>query len=133
MKTLKVVSAIIEDEDGRLLIAQRPPHKKFSGLWEFPGGKIEGNEDPQAALRRELKEELSLEVAIGRAMGIYTHTYDEDERVELHVYVVRALNEPKRSADVHVFKWVVPGKIDPQQLTEADVAPLKDYLESSGP
>lgn len=133
MKTLKVVSAIIEDEDGRLLIAQRPPHKKFAGLWEFPGGKIEGNEDPQAALRRELKEELSLEVAIGRAMGIYTHTYGEDERVELHVYVVRALNEPKRSADVHVFKWVVPGKIDASQLTEADVAPLKDYLESSGP
>ena len=132
MKTLKVVSAIIEDDAGRLLIAQRPPHKKFSGYWEFPGGKIEVGEDPQAALRRELQEELSLDVAIGRFMGIYTHTYGEDECVELHVYVVRALNEPKRSADVHVFKWVIPGKIAVEQLTAADVAPLKDYLEVSG-
>jgi 8-oxo-dGTP diphosphatase len=132
MKTLKVVSAIIEDEAGRLLIAQRPPQKKFAGLWEFPGGKIEAGEDPQAALQRELQEELSLNVAIGRFMGIYTYTYGEDEHVELHVYVVRALNEPKRSTDVHSFKWIVPGKIDSSQLTAADVAPLRDYLEASG-
>lgn len=132
MKKLSVVSAIIEDEGGRLLLAQRPPHKRFAGYWEFPGGKIENGEDPKAALQRELKEELDLNVAIGRAMGIYTHTYGEDEIVEMHVYVVRALNDPKRSEDVHVFKWIIPAKIDPAQLTAADVAPLKDYLESSG-
>ncbi len=131
MSTIQVVSGIIEDETGRLLIAQRPPHKKLAGQWEFPGGKIERGEDPPAALARELKEELSLDVAIGRFMGIYPHTYDWGQ-IDLHVYVVRALNEPKRSADVHVFKWVTPGKIIPSQLAAADVAPLKDYLESSG-
>lgn len=131
MKTEKVVCGIIEDETGRLLIAQRPPHKKLAGYWEFPGGKIEAGEEASTALIRELKEELSLSVSIGRFMGIYSHTYDWG-KIDLHVYVVRALNEPIRSPDVHVFKWVVPGKISVDQLAAADVVPLRDYLESSG-
>ena len=55
---LRVVCALIEDEAGRLLLAQRPPGKHLAGLWEFPGGKIETGESPQEALIREIAEEL---------------------------------------------------------------------------
>jgi len=63
MNFLSVASAALIDADGRLLIQQRPPGKPFAGLWEFPGGKVEEGETPEAALIRELKEELDIDVA----------------------------------------------------------------------
>jgi len=62
MNFLPVASAALIDADGRLLIQQRPPGKPFAGLWEFPGGKVEEGETPEAALIRELKEELDIDV-----------------------------------------------------------------------
>jgi mutator protein MutT len=58
---MRVIAAVIE-RDGRLLVCQRPLHKRHGGLWEFPGGKLEPNEDDAAAARRELREELGLEL-----------------------------------------------------------------------
>jgi 8-oxo-dGTP diphosphatase len=62
MNFLPVASAALIDADGRLLVQQRPPGKPFAGLWEFPGGKVEEGETPEAALIRELKEELDIDV-----------------------------------------------------------------------
>src|ERR1700743_3603056 len=59
---LLVVAVALVDPDGRVLVAQRPEGKSMAGLWEFPGGKIEGSETPEAALIRELKEELGITV-----------------------------------------------------------------------
>jgi 8-oxo-dGTP diphosphatase len=131
MSVMQVVSGIIEDDHGLVLLAQRPPGKHLAGFWEFPGGKIEPGEDGPAALARELKEELSLEVAIGRFMGIFRHKYEWGE-IDLHVYVVRALNDPKRSEQVSVFKWINPAKINPQDLAAADLIPYRQYLEQIG-
>jgi 8-oxo-dGTP diphosphatase len=128
MNVMQVVSGIIEDDHGLVLLAQRPPGKHLAGFWEFPGGKIEAGEDGPAALIRELKEELSLEVAIGRFMGIFRHKYEWGE-IDLHVYVVRALNDAKRSEHVSVFKWINPAKINPQDLAAADLVPYRQYLE----
>ena len=58
-----VAAAALVRDDGRLLLAQRPEGKTMAGLWEFPGGKVEAGESPQAALKRELREELSVDVA----------------------------------------------------------------------
>jgi 8-oxo-dGTP diphosphatase len=61
MRRIRVVAAVVETE-GKLLICRRPSHKRHGGLWEFPGGKVEDGEDDLAALRRELREELGVEV-----------------------------------------------------------------------
>ena len=62
-RLLLVAAVALVDIDGRVLIAQRPPGKAMAGLWEFPGGKINAGETPEAALVRELKEELDIDVA----------------------------------------------------------------------
>ena len=67
MKLLLVVAVALVDPDGRVLISERPQGKALAGLWEFPGGKIEPGERPEATLIRELKEELGIDVADGRA------------------------------------------------------------------
>ncbi len=128
MSALQVACGIIEDESGLVLLAQRPPGKPLAGFWEFPGGKIEPGEDAPEALARELREELSLEVSIGRFLGIFNFAY-ESGAVDLHVYVVRANNLPKRSEHVSVFKWINPSKINPRDLAAADVLPYQQYLE----
>ncbi len=129
MSILQVVAGIIEDDHGLVLLAQRPPGKHLASYWEFPGGKIEAGESGPEALARELKEELSLEISIGRFMGIYHHRYDSVE-IDLHVYVGRANNSPKRSEQVSVFKWINPAKINARDLAAADVKPFEQYLES---
>lgn len=128
MKALQVVAGIIEDEQGLVLLAQRPQGKLLSGMWEFPGGKIEAGESAPEALARELKEELSLEVTVGRFMGIFSYAYDWGP-IDLHVYLVRANNDPKRSEHVSVFKWINPTKIVVSELAPADVIPYQKYLE----
>lgn len=124
---IEVVSAIIEREDGRVLIAQRPPGKKLAGSWEFPGGKLEVGESRVDALRRELREELRLDVEVGRELGSFPYAYDWGE-ILLHVFVVRALGEPSPTTDVQVFEWVEARAIDLETFAAADHRPLSIYL-----
>lgn len=126
-----VVAAIIEDGEGGVLLAQRPPGKRLEGMWEFPGGKIEKGETPEAAVARELEEELSLEISIDRHLGDFDYDYDWG-RITLHVFVVKPLNAPRPSADVQVFKWVSLVKVSSFQLAPADLEPWSCYL-ASGP
>ncbi len=72
---LPVVAAVITDSAGRVLLAQRPAQKHLALKWEFPGGKVEAGETPEEALRRELREELGIEVAIVRPLPRFTHDY----------------------------------------------------------
>jgi 8-oxo-dGTP diphosphatase len=84
MKTIRVTAAIMA-QDGCVLIAQRPPGGALAGKWEFPGGKIEPGETPQACLQRELREELGIAADIHDLFAVHTHTYD-DRRIELAAY-----------------------------------------------
>ena len=72
---IPVVCAIIERPDGRVLIAQRPAHKHLGLKWEFPGGKVEPDETPEAALCREIKEELGCDITLVGALRRFTHDY----------------------------------------------------------
>jgi len=72
---IDVVCLVLFDGDGRVFAARRPPHKSLGGLWEFPGGKVDTGEKPGAALRRELREELGLEVDALVAMDPVEHRY----------------------------------------------------------
>lgn len=129
MNRIQVVGGIIENGKGEVLLAQRPPGKKLAGLWEFPGGKIDPGESGEAALKRELKEELELDVRIGKFLGVFPHNYDWGS-IDLHVYVVEALGVPRETEDVHVFKWTEPRGISLELLAAADVKPLEVYLTS---
>lgn len=70
-----VVCAVVLNDAGNVLLAQRPPHKHLGLKWEFPGGKVEANETPPQALIREIKEELGCDIAVGHALPRFVFTY----------------------------------------------------------
>lgn len=78
MKQVLVCAVALIDTDGRILLAQRPEGKSLAGMWEFPGGKVEHNELPEAALRREIKEELGIDLCDSclAPFNFVTHDYD---------------------------------------------------------
>ena len=90
MKLTLVAAAALVDVDQRVLIAQRPPGKALAGLWEFPGGKIEPGERPEAALIRELREELGIEVKATclAPLTFASHAYD-DFHLLMPLYICR--------------------------------------------
>ena len=92
MKLLLVVAAALIDADNRVLIAQRPQGKQLAGLWEFPGGKVDAGERPEAALIRELKEELGITVEEPclAPLTFASHAYD-DFHLLMPLYVCRKL------------------------------------------
>jgi 8-oxo-dGTP diphosphatase len=126
----RVVAGIIEDGHGKVLLAQRPPGKYLEGLWEFPGGKIEAGETPETALKRELQEELHLDVRIGKNLGSFPFKYP-DHAIELVVFQVTALGTPRPTEDVQVFRWLPASAISHSDLAPADVLPLQRYLALS--
>ncbi len=94
----RVLAAVLEDSAGRLLVCRRPLHKRHGGLWEFPGGKFEEGESPLLAARRELREELGLDVeSVGEQ--IYT-SHDPGSAFVIEFYPVVAAGVPKRQNTV---------------------------------
>ena len=79
MRLVLVSAVALVDVDGRVLLAQRPDGKAMAGLWEFPGGKVEANETPEAALIRELREELGIDTAESclAPLSFVSHAYDQ--------------------------------------------------------
>ncbi len=115
-----MVAAALYGRDGRILIAQRPPGKHMAGRWEFPGGKVDAGESEAAALARELREELGVEVTSSRPFMRLAHSYN-DRDVELSMWIVDSyLGEP-RSLDGQGLKWVEPARLGDEDILEADI------------
>ena len=117
------VTAALIFRDGRLLITQRRPGDHLGGLWEFPGGKIEPGETPEACLRRELQEELGIEVAVGDQFAEITHDYPE-RRVDLQFFrctITRGEPALLHCADL---AWVTRDELDRYDFPAADAALL---------
>jgi 8-oxo-dGTP diphosphatase len=115
-----VVAAVIE-RDGRVLVAQRPPHKHLALKWEFPGGKVEPGEEPAAALVREIQEELGCDIAVGRALPRCIHTY-ATMTIELIPFFCRLTPgsaEPHPHEHVAV-RWVTTAELKTLDLAAAD-------------
>ena len=109
MKTVLVAAAALVDDDGRVLIAQRPDGKAMAGLWEFPGGKVEPGETPEAALIRELNEELGIVVkqACLAPFVFASHSYD-DFHLLMPLYLIRRWEGEPQSKEHKALKWVRP-------------------------
>ncbi|MFC3674430.1 (deoxy)nucleoside triphosphate pyrophosphohydrolase [Ferrovibrio xuzhouensis] len=127
-----VVAVALVDADGRVLLTQRPPGKKLAGMWEFPGGKVEPNETPEAALLRELREELDLDISAA-CLAPYTfasHAYD-DFHLLMPLYVCRRWAGQPNPREGQAMKWVRPQKMGELEMPPADrplVAMLLDLL-----
>ncbi|MDC7683142.1 8-oxo-dGTP diphosphatase MutT [Asticcacaulis sp. BYS171W] len=128
MKTVLVVAAALIDNDGRVLIAQRPEGKSLAGQWEFPGGKVEEGETPEAALIRELEEELGIttKAACLAPFVFASHTY-ETFHLLMPLYLIRRWEGTARALEHTALKWVKPKDLRDYPMPPAD-APLVAYL-----
>ena len=119
MNSIVEVAAGVVFRSGKLLITQRPPGAHLGGLWEFPGGKREPDETFEDCLKRELMEELGIEVEIEGLIDAITHQYPE-RSVHLKFFRCRWLrNEPQRLL-VHDLAWVTPDELARYQFPAAD-------------
>ena len=117
---LRVTAALIADAQGRLLVARRGPGRHLEGLWEFPGGKIEPGESPQACLARELHEELGIAATIGALRASCVHAY-ERVTIELLAYDAVWVSGALTLKDHDALEWVEPARLLDLALAPADV------------
>jgi 8-oxo-dGTP diphosphatase len=131
--TVILVSAVaLIDPDGRVLLAQRPPGKSMEGLWEFPGGKIEPGETPEAALIRELHEELGIDTweSCLAPLTFASHSYD-DFHLLMPLFACRKWNGTPMSNEGQSLKWVRPNALKNYPMPPADIPLipiLRDWL-----
>ena len=116
---LLVVAAAILDSSGKVLIAERPAGRHMAGRWEFPGGKVAAGESEEAALARELAEELGIEVIGARPMMRLRHRYP-DRTVELSMWVVERYRGEPQALDGQRLKWVPRAQLGREDILEAD-------------
>ena len=119
----QVVAALIWD-GLRFLICQRPAHKARGLLWEFVGGKVEPGESRKAALARECREELGVEIAVGNIFMEVEHTYP-DMTVHLTLFHARILQGIPQKLEHNDIQWITPQQIDGYVFCPADVEVLE--------
>jgi 8-oxo-dGTP diphosphatase len=123
-----VAACALIDADGRVLIAQRPPGKPMAGLWEFPGGKVEPGERPEATLIRELREELGIVVSEPclAPLTFASHAYP-DFHLLMPLYVCRRWDGIVTAREHARLAWVRPGRLRDYPMPPAD-EPLISHL-----
>jgi 8-oxo-dGTP diphosphatase len=127
-----VAAVVLVDADGRVLLAQRPEGKSMAGLWEFPGGKVDPGETPEAALIRELREELGVDVAASclAPFTFASHAYP-DFHLLMPLYVCRKWSGIPLAREGQRLAWVRPARLVDYSMPPADkplVAMLRDLL-----
>ena len=118
-RPVAVVAAVIRRE-GRVMLCQRRPDAHNPLKWEFPGGKIEAGESPEAALARELMEELDIRVDVGRVLDAVCHRY-ADRDVLVLFYDCRVAEGEPRALDCNAVAWAAPGEIGQYDFAGADL------------
>ncbi|MDO6458496.1 8-oxo-dGTP diphosphatase MutT [Celeribacter halophilus] len=122
MKLVLVSAVALIDVEGRVLLAQRPEGKSMAGLWEFPGGKLEAGETPEAALVRELHEELGIETwdSCLAPLTFASHSYD-DFHLMMPLFACRKWNGVPVPREGQVLKWVKARDLRDYPMPPADI------------
>ena len=122
-----LVTAAVMIENGRVLVSQRKPGQHLAGAWEFPGGKVDADEDPRAALARELREELGIDATIGEIVEVTYHRYPEKAVLLLFFEAVRTPTSAEPTAvDVAAIRWAGAEELDDSEFPPADVPVLSE-------
>ena len=132
MKMILVSAVALIDRDGRVLLAQRPKGKSMAGLWEFPGGKVEKGETPEAALVRELYEELGIETwdSCLAPLTFASHKY-EDFHLLMPLFACRKWSGIVQAKEGQSLKWVLAKDLSKYPMPAADlplIPILRDWL-----
>ena len=132
MNILLVTAVALIDTDGRVLLAQRPPGKSLAGLWEFPGGKVERGETPEAALIRELHEELGIDTwqSCLAPLTFASHSYPEFHLL-MPLFACRRWQGTPQAREGQVLKWVRAADLPDYPMPPADIPLipiLRDWL-----
>jgi len=127
-----VVAVALIDPDGRVLLAQRPAGKAMAGMWEFPGGKVEPGETPEAALIRELHEELGIDTwkSCLAPLTFASHAYP-DFHLLMPLFACRRWDGVVQGREGQAFAWVRPEKLRDYPMPPADlplISTLRDWL-----
>ncbi len=126
MKRIEVVAAVI-CQGGRVFATQRG-YGEWKDWWEFPGGKMEAGETPEAALKREIREELSAEISVGRLLGTVEHDYPAFH-LTMHCYLCSLLSEALRLNEHEAARWLAKEELDGVRWLPADLQ-LIEQLKS---
>ncbi len=132
MRLVLVSAVALIDRDGRVLLARRPPGKPMAGLWEFPGGKVEAGERPEAALIRELTEELGIDTweSCLAPLTFASHAYDEFHLL-MPLFACRKWSGAPRPREGQRLAWVRPAELRAYPMPPADlplIPILRDWL-----
>jgi 8-oxo-dGTP diphosphatase len=121
LSLIRVVAAVITDNEGRVLACRRAPHKSLAGMWEFPGGKVEPGESDEEALVREIYEELSVDIRVGELAGTSIEKAGE-LAIELVAYFVKLVaGTVVSSSDHDQLQWVSLDALDSVDWAPADI------------
>jgi len=132
VKIVLVAAVALIDRDGRVLLAQRPEGKSMAGLWEFPGGKVEPGETPEACLIRELHEELRIDTweSCLAPLSFASHSY-EDFHLLMPLFACRKWQGIPRGHEGQALAWVLPNRLRDYPMPPADIPlipVLRDWL-----
>src|SRR5690554_4884448 len=128
VKQVEVVAGVITDARGRILLARRTEGRDLAGLWEFPGGKREPGETPEAALARELREELGIDAQVDRHLITVPQAY-ADKRLRLDVRRVSRWTGIPRGLEKQALAWVSPDKLPSYAMPPADIPVVAALLQ----
>ncbi|MBM7573344.1 (deoxy)nucleoside triphosphate pyrophosphohydrolase [Aquibacillus albus] len=126
-KKINVVGAVLTNNKKEILCALRGPQMSMSNYWEFPGGKIEANEQPEEALAREIKEELQCEIQVGEKIKAVDYDY---EKVSVHLitYWATIANGTPMKSEHAELRWVPKAALEKLEWAPADIPTVKKLL-----
>ena len=130
-KSIHVACAIIE-QGGKVLAAQRSERMNMPLKWEFPGGKIDNDESPEECLKRECQEELGIEIEVGSALSVVTHSYSPIFTVTLYPYLCSIRSGEVTLREHKAVRWTKPGDMRLLDWADADWPILDEYLKRNG-